>query len=374
MLDRLKDVGNKSLDRLRASERLRVLREQSRERLRNSKGGRVAAVRLDRLKKSKGGRVAAVRLDQLKKSKGGRLAAVRLDRLKKSNGGRLAAGQLRQLRQLKAYGDGHPVARRRVLIAVPSAAGLALLAGAADFEISAAKPPERLPVARATVRPRPASPTEKAKVVTLPVQHKPVFTLSDYRRMTGAPAFPADAIALTIDDGPHPVWTPKILRLLDKYHVPATFCMIGNQVLGHESVAQSVTRAGHQLANHTWSHPEKLAGKSHDQVRKEIERAQAKIQKTTGYAPKLFRSPGGDWSPTVLQEAAKAGLVPLDWSDDPRDWSRPGVPHIKNKLLVARPGQILLCHDGGGDRSQTYEALNAVIPALVAKGLRFVAL
>jgi peptidoglycan-N-acetylglucosamine deacetylase len=294
-----------------------------------------------------------------------------LDRLKESKGGRVAAGQLEQL---AAYGDEHPVARRRVLTAVPVAAGLALVAGAADAGMSSSEPRKGTLVrARAVARPR-TPPTEKTKVPTLAVPKKPIFTLSDYRRMTGAPAFPADAIALTIDDGPHPVWTPKILQLLDKYHVPAMFCMIGNQVLGHEDVARSVTKAGHQLANHTYSHPTKLAGKTHDQVRKEIERAQAKIQKTTGYAPRLFRSPGGDWSPTVLQEAAKAGLVPLDWSDDPRDWSKPGVPHIKSKLLAARPGQILLCHDGGGDRSQTYQALNAVIPALVAKGLRFVAL
>lgn len=309
-------------------------------------------------------------LDRLKESDGGR-AAARLDQLKRTRGGRVAAGQAQRLRE---YGDQHPVARRRVLTAVPVAAGLAFLAGATDAGMSSAKPATGTLVrAQAVARPREA-PTEKAKVPTMAVQHKPVFTLNDYRRMTGAPPFPADAIALTIDDGPHPVWTPKILRLLDKYHVPAMFCMIGNQVLGHEDVAKMVTNAGHQLANHTWSHPTKLAGKTHDQVRKEIERAQAKIQKTTGYAPRLFRSPGGDWSPTVLQEAAKAGLIPLDWSDDPRDWAKPGVPHIKSKLLAARPGQILLCHDGGGDRSQTYEALNSVLPALTAKGLRFVAL
>jgi peptidoglycan/xylan/chitin deacetylase (PgdA/CDA1 family) len=208
----------------------------------------------------------------------------------------------------------------------------------------------------------------------MPAQTRPVFTLADYRRVTQAPPFPDDAIALTIDDGPHPVWTPQILRLLDRHHVPALFCMIGNQVLGHEPVARTVTRAGHQLANHTWSHPTLLARKPAAVVRKEIARAQEKIHDTTGYAPRLFRSPGGDWSPTVMREAANAGLVPLDWSDDPRDWARPGVPAIERRLLAARPGQILLCHDGGGDRSQTYHALSTVIPALKARGLRFVAL
>jgi peptidoglycan/xylan/chitin deacetylase (PgdA/CDA1 family) len=67
-------------------------------------------------------------------------------------------------------------------------------------------------------------------------------------------------------------------------------------------------------------------------------------------------------------------MLPLDWSDDPRDWTRPGVPHITSRLLAARPGQILLCHDGGGDRSQTLAALRTVIPALQARGYQFVAL
>jgi peptidoglycan-N-acetylglucosamine deacetylase len=337
VLDRLKGVGGERLDRLKGLagpgvDRLRSLGSGGRERLRAGPVGK--------------------RLEDLRETRGARLAGEGADRLKQ-------------------WGDEHPVARRRLLTAVPSAVGLALLAGAAELEEPAAKP---APVPRAVARPRPAHPIEKTTVHTLPTQHKPVFTLADYRRITGAPPFPSDAIALTIDDGPHPVWTPKILRLLDKYHVPAMFCMIGNQVLGHEDVARTVARAGHQLANHTWSHPSKLAGLPAEQVRTEIDRAQAKIRKTTGYAPKLFRSPGGAWSPTVLREAAHAGLVPLDWSDDPRDWSRPGIAHIKSRMLAARPGQIILCHDGGGDRSQTYAALSAVLPALTARGLRFVAL
>jgi peptidoglycan/xylan/chitin deacetylase (PgdA/CDA1 family) len=271
---------------------------------------------------------------------------------------------------------GEPTAtRRRLLTAVPGAAGLLMLAGAASTNpastTSATTRPRPQPAERATVRP-----AESAAVAPVPLrpQRRPVFTLADYQRITSGPAFPGDAVALTIDDGPHPVWTPKILRLLDRYHVPALFCMIGNQVLGHEPVAKAVTGAGHQLANHTWSHPTALAGKPPGLVRKEIARAQEKIHDTTGVTPKLFRSPGGDWSPTVLGEAAHAGLVPLDWSDDPRDWSRPGAAAIERSLLAARPGQILLCHDGGGDRSQTYTALSTVIPALTARGYRFVAL
>ncbi|MFF5075674.1 polysaccharide deacetylase family protein [Actinoplanes sp. NPDC000266] len=267
--------------------------------------------------------------------------------------------------------------RRQLLIGVSGVAGAALVGGAVAIRSatgdSGAAPATSSPPSVAVTRPR----TPESTVVSVspaPVQHRAISTLAEYRQATGAAAFPADAIALTIDDGPHPVWTPKILRLLDKYDVPAMFCMIGNQVLGHEAVAQTVTRAGHQLANHTWSHPTKLAGKPGPLVRKQIAKAQVKIKNTTGYAPKLFRSPGGDWSPQLLREVAQAGLLPLDWTVDPRDWSRPGVNKIEHTMLAARPGQIILCHDGGGDRSQTYKALSAVLPALKARGLRFVAL
>ena len=208
----------------------------------------------------------------------------------------------------------------------------------------------------------------------LPVLKEPVYTLADYRQAVGGPAFPSHAIALTIDDGPHPVWTPKILRLLHKHHVPALFCMIGNQVLGHETTARDVAKDGHLLANHTWSHPTLLGKRRGRLVSKELHKAQEKIHDTTGREPVLFRSPGGDWSPTVLGMAAKQGLIPLDWNKDPNDWSRPGVPFITRRLMKAKPGDILLCHDGGGDRSQTYAALATVIPALKARGLQFVAL
>lgn len=263
------------------------------------------------------------------------------------------------------------IARRRLLGAGTAALGTLALTG------SAAIPRQRPP---ATATPRPAAPSPSPsplapskKPPAFPTLKEPVRTLADYRRAVGGPAFPDDAIALTIDDGPHPLWTPKILRLLEKHDVPALFCMIGNQVLGHETVAKDVARDGHLLANHTWSHPTHLASRR-TLVDKELTKAQAKIHKTTGRTPLLFRSPGGDWSPALLADAARHKMIPLDWSDDPRDWSRPGVPHITQRLLATRPGHILLCHDGGGDRSQTYAALSTVLPALRARGLRFVAL
>ena len=252
-----------------------------------------------------------------------------------------------------------------------SAAGDSPMTGPADPS------PQTPPLARPTppAQTPNGSPTPPHPATATPSpQRRPVYTLADYRRVVPGPAFPGHAVALTIDDGPHPVWTPKILKLLDRYHVPATFCLIGNQVRGHESVARSVVAAGHHLANHTWSHPTKLHKFAPGRIHTEIEKAQEKIHSATGYEPKLFRSPGGGWSSALSAQAAGFGMTCLDWSDDPRDWSRPGTPAIVHRLLAARPGQILLCHDGGGDRSQTYAALQQVIPALLARGYHFVAL
>ncbi|WP_430791704.1 polysaccharide deacetylase family protein [Actinoplanes sp. G11-F43] len=269
-----------------------------------------------------------------------------------------------------------PLSRRRLLWAIPAIAGTALVGGtvaalAGRDTPAATKAPNLVVSEPPPPIPSPAPTTPRP---TAPVMKVPVHTLADFRKVVPGDDFPTDAIALTIDDGPHPVWTPQILRLLEKYHVPALFCMIGNQVLGHEPTARDVVADGHHIANHTWSHPLNVAELSARKALKEIDRAQDKIYSTTGYAPTLFRAPGGAWSDGLSKSVSKSSVIPMDWTTDPRDWSRPGVAHITKRLMAAKPGQILLCHDGGGDRSQTVASLRKVIPALQAKGLKFVAL
>jgi peptidoglycan/xylan/chitin deacetylase (PgdA/CDA1 family) len=262
------------------------------------------------------------------------------------------------------------LSRRRLFGAGLAVTGTALVA---DGSAAPAHRPVRVSAPPPHVEPSTAPPSPSPDPGFTPMQ-RPVFTLEDYRKAVSGPPFPANAVALTIDDGPHPVWTPKVLRLLERYHVPALFCLIGNQVLGHEGVARSIVAAGHHVSNHTWSHPGQIADLPPERVQDEINRAQEKIYDTTGRLPGIFRSPGGAMSPAVLAAAARARMVPMNWSDDPRDWTRPGVQSITDRLLGARPGHILLCHDGGGDRSQTCAALATVIPALQARGLQFVAL
>ncbi|MCK9932835.1 polysaccharide deacetylase family protein [Frankia sp. Mgl5] len=188
-------------------------------------------------------------------------------------------------------------------------------------------------------------------------------------RVRGArPAAPANAIALTIDDGPHPVWTPRILEVLRGNGVRATFFVIGVQAKAHPELVRRILAEGHTVGNHSLDHPTPFGAGSAATVAREISAAQAIITAAGGVAPRYFRSPGGDWSPTVLAAAAAQHLTPVGWSVDPRDWTRPGVASIVRTLTGARAGDILLCHDGGGDRSQTVEALRQVLPALRARG------
>ena len=179
------------------------------------------------------------------------------------------------------------------------------------------------------------------------------------------------AIALTIDDGPNPVYTPQILRLLEKYRVTASFSMIGLEVDTYPGVAREVAAAGHVIANHTWSHPD-MAYLYPVAVADQMNRATDAIHRVTGRVPTLFRAPYGAWSPAVLQQCVKTGMTPLDWSVDPRDWSRPGVASIVSNIMGnTRTGSIILEHDGGGNRSQTVAALKIVLPRLLAAGYQF---
>ena len=178
-------------------------------------------------------------------------------------------------------------------------------------------------------------------------------------------------IALTIDDGPSPVYTPQILALLDKYRITASFSMIGESVTYYPAIAREVADAGHMIVNHTWDHANlRWLGAAATQA--EISRASDAIHAAVGRRPEMFRAPYGVWSPAALEYCAVEDLTPLGWSVDPRDWSRPGVREIVAIIMAnTRTGSIILEHDGGGDRSQTVAALRIAIPRLLDQGYRF---
>jgi len=201
------------------------------------------------------------------------------------------------------------------------------------------------------------------------VRSHPVYTVHELM-----PNAPSNAIALTIDDGPDPEWTPQVLALLDRHGIKATFCLIGYKVRTYPSLARRIVAAGHSVGNHTYNHRIPFTGLRAAQIHAEISNGQTAIVEETGYRPRLLRTPGGAYDATILAKIADHGLIPVNWDIDPKDWSRPGTETIEERLLAAKAGDILLCHDGGGDRSETVAALTEVIPALLARGLRFVPL
>jgi peptidoglycan/xylan/chitin deacetylase (PgdA/CDA1 family) len=214
----------------------------------------------------------------------------------------------------------------------------------------------------------------RVEQVTLPPPTVAVHSSPAYDVHDLLPDAPHRAIALTVDDGPDPDWTPKVLRLLDKHGVHATFCVVGIHVAAYPGLVRDIHRAGHAIVNHTWSHPLPFASLPEKRIVAEITRTSRAIEKAAGVTPQLFRAPGGEWSPFVYRAIAAYGLVPLDWDVDPADWALPGTRKIIRRMKRAHRDDIVLCHDGGGNRHETVRALRTVIPSWKRRKLEMVPL
>ena len=184
-------------------------------------------------------------------------------------------------------------------------------------------------------------------------------------------------MALTFDDGPSPRYTPRILAVLRRLHVHATFFAIGYLADEHPDLVRDELRAGMTVANHSYNHPQvppfdRLPPRL---LEDEIALGAQSLRRLGG-EPMLFRPPGGSFSPGVVHAAEALGERIVLWSVDPRDW-QPGATarRIARHVLAAlRPGSIVILHDGGGDRSATVAALPAIVKAIRHRGLRLLAL
>ncbi|MCO8277703.1 polysaccharide deacetylase family protein [Actinoplanes sp. TRM 88003] len=249
---------------------------------------------------------------------------------------------------------------RRVLLAL---GGLTLLSACAQPQPRTAAPP----VAPTTLPPSPPPPSPSPTPTGLPripVQKAPRYVV---------PAVPGQkVVALTFDDGPHPVYTPQVLKLLRKHHIKATFFVVGQEAAGHPGLIRSIVDDGHTVGTHTWSHAD-LHRLPAGRVRTEVGRAVDTVAATTGRIPELFRAPYGSWSPAVFQVCAALGQSSIAWDVDPRDWDNPGSGRIRSRILGQVGNRsIVLTHDGGGDRSPTVRALRGALPILIDSGYRFV--
>lgn len=206
-----------------------------------------------------------------------------------------------------------------------------------------------------------ASPAEKPTPVPAPPE--PKITVS---------SVPVDGpyIALTFDDGPSEKLTPRLLDLLAQHHIHATFFVIGENVAQHPEIVKRAAREGHEIGNHSWSHPN-LAKISDENVRSQIKRTEEAISGAIGARPVLLRPPYG--SLTARQKHFihdELGYEIVLWDVDPYDWKRPGPTVVTNRILKeTRPGSIVLSHD---IHPGTIEAMPATLSELEAKGFKFV--
>jgi len=179
------------------------------------------------------------------------------------------------------------------------------------------------------------------------------------------------AVALTFDDGPDPVQTPKLLDLLAEQHVKATFCLVGENVAAHPELVRRIADEGHTLCNHTWHHSLTLGKEKPATIRADLQRTNDAIHAAAPDAEiKYLRAPGGNFTPNFVKVAAELGMASIYWQVDPRDWDHPvgesDAAHLTKVLAAIKnhvhKGSIVLSHDFG--QPDTITAYRTLLPWL----------
>ena len=177
-------------------------------------------------------------------------------------------------------------------------------------------------------------------------------------------------IAITFDDGPERNNTPRLLDMLKQRNIRATFFVVGNMVRSNPQLLRRMIAEGHEIGNHTVTH-RTLSAMSDAGLRSELSRAHQQILAATGVPPRCMRPPGG-----AIRSAQKKlmlkeyGYPTILWSCDPKDWQRPGVNVVAQRLIDgAHPGGILLAHDL---HKPTVDAMPKTLDTLLSQGYRFV--
>ncbi len=195
-------------------------------------------------------------------------------------------------------------------------------------------------------------------------------------------------VALTFDDGPNPPYTNRILDVLRREHVRATFFLVGRAVAAYPQTVRRIVADGNAVGNHTWDHAH-LIVESPREVRSELQRTSDAIARASGVRPVLMRPPFGARDPAVLAEARRMGYRVVMWSVPlPNDWEQPGDATIARRVIdKVEPGSIIVLHDGNRglvcarghrspgtacDRGQDVAATREIVETLRARGFRFV--
>lgn len=178
-------------------------------------------------------------------------------------------------------------------------------------------------------------------------------------------------VSLTFDDGPTVKYTPQILAILKKYHIKATFFMVGMNAKAHPEIVKMVLADGHAINSHSMTHP-MLTKLSNAQLEKEVGEPQIIINNIIGKKPVCLRYPYGASNEHVRTVIRENGMVPVPMGWNSFDYDRPGVEKIISWVLKnAHSGQVFLFHDGFDKREQTVAALPQIIEGIQKKGLGF---
>jgi peptidoglycan-N-acetylglucosamine deacetylase len=191
---------------------------------------------------------------------------------------------------------------------------------------------------------------------------------------------PPKTIALTFDDGPDPTWTPQVVAVLRRHHVPGTFFVVGSNVSRYPDLVRAIRDAGSELGVHTFAHPD-LGNVSPWRMQRELDETQLAIAGSAGVTTYLLRPPYSSTAEAVddlgydtVLAAGALGYVTVFTTQDSEDWQRPGVAAVVRNATPRADdpnGAVVLMHDAGGDRSETVTALDQYIPQMQAKGYRF---
>lgn len=240
---------------------------------------------------------------------------------------------------------------------------------ASNATAKAQLPPHPSPQAATVVEPQPTILTTNATeapvaaptpIPTPAAPRKPSYTRCNVESST---------VAMTFDDGPHPKLTPRLLDILKERGIKATFFVIGKCVAEFPDIAKRIVDEGHEIANHSWSHPQ-LTKLSPTVFASEISQTNEAIQQATGVRPVTMRPPYGAINPALTKRLNEEyGLSVILWSVDPQDWKIRKSDHVTSHITKnAAPGAIILAHD---IHTSTIDAMPATLDGLLAKGYKF---
>lgn len=187
-------------------------------------------------------------------------------------------------------------------------------------------------------------------------------------------------VALTFDDGPHPLHTPGVLKTLERFQAKATFFVIGKYLEKHGDLIASMSRAGHVVGNHSYHHFRTMSLLSSRKIRQEILQCQKEVEKWAGYQPRFYRQPAGFRNPKIFGILENLGMNMVGWQVRAFDTHLRDPQAIARKILAkAQPGGVILLHDGSDseqnqDRTPTLEALPAILQGLKDREMEFLTL